>query len=88
MKYSEYDRSAANKIVLVVIAIIAVIAIGAFAKVMIDHISGGNSMLDPAEVCNNPAAVEELNRSGVYQGQKIDCSQYEAGKAQEEQPKE
>lgn len=73
MKYSDYDRSAANKIVIVVIIIIAIIAVGAFAKVMIDHIAGGSTLVEGEEYCENEGARKAIEDSGIYNGNNPKC---------------
>ena len=73
MKYSDYDRSAANKIVIVVIIIIAIIAIGAFAKVIIDHIAGGGTTTESDEYCKNEGARQAIEGSGIYNGNNPKC---------------
>ena len=72
MKYKDYDRSVANKIVLVVIGLIAVIAVIACVKVVMDHIGGTSS--DDDAVCENEETIREINESGVYgKGRKVNC---------------
>jgi len=73
MKYSDYDRSAANKIVIVVIIIIAIIAVGAFAKVMIGHIAGGSTLVEGEEYCENEGARKAIEDSGIYGGNNPKC---------------
>ena len=73
MKYSDYDRSIANRIVIVVIIIIAVIAVGAFAKVMIDHIAGGSTLVEGEEYCENEGAKIAIEDCGMYNGNNPKC---------------
>ena len=73
MKYSDYDRSAANKIIIVVIIIIAIIAIGAFAKVIFDHITGGGTTTESSEYCENEGARKAIEDSGIYNGNNPKC---------------
>ena len=73
MKYSDYDRSAANKIVIVVIIVIALIAVGAFVKVTIDHIAGGGTTTESSEYCENEGARKAIEESGIYNGNNPKC---------------
>ena len=77
MKYSDYDRSTANKIVIVVIVIIAIIAIGAFAKVMIDHLAGGKTLTGSEAACENEQAMQDIEKSGIYNGDRPECKKNE-----------
>ena len=64
--YDEKNEHGAHSILMAICAAAAILAIAAGAKIVLDHIDGGNSSTSAKDACENKEGMDALNKAGVF----------------------
>ena len=71
--YDNGLKSGAHKVMTVVFILCAIAAIIAGGKVILDHIDSHGTVTSSKDACENEAAMDELERAGIYGNSKPRC---------------